>query len=106
MAAHAMDCNRLREKHFPVCDGYCCRRAKAAHDGLEERFLPPRRSSSASSDQQRFLPHRHRRRPTSGGASSKVVERKSWMMKESVAVHWKPVDMKPVRRPPPARPLL
>ena len=80
MAAHALECDRLYDKRFPVCDGYCCRRAGVAH---EDTFLPPR----------------HRQRPASGRDSASS-HRQSWMMQESVAVHWKPVEMKPVRRPP------
>ena len=80
MTDHALECDRLYHKHFPVCDGYCCRRSGTAHDSPEDTFLPPR----------------HRQRPGSGSASS---HRQSWMMKESVAVHWKPIGMKPVRSP-------
>ena len=81
MAAHALECDRLYDKRFPVCDGYCCRRAGVAHE--EDTFLPPR----------------HRQRPASGRGSASS-HRQSWMMQESVAVHWKPIEMKPVRRPP------
>ena len=85
MTAHAVDCDRLYDKRFPVCDGYCCRRAGVA-DG------------EVGSREDSFLPPRHRQRPASARDSASS-HRQSWMMKESVAVHWKPIDMKPVRPP-------
>ena len=86
MSAHAAVCERLREKRFPVCDGYCCRRNPLANDDLIKR---------PSVQHWAQLARRHKRgaRPATADAKgARHIPRTSWMMMEPVDVHWVPTN--------------